>query len=134
MEQRQKPINHPDPNASTLEWCRWYISRRGWSIIPVPLGEKKPIIPDWPNLRIGKKELPNYFDNESNIGVLLGEASGGLNDVDLDCDEALALAPIYLPNTELVHGRPSKPDSHRYYRVESSLKYKKFTDPDSLDR
>jgi len=104
-------MNHPEPNASTLEWCRYYKSRR-WSIIPIPLGEKKPVIADWPNLRIAENDLPNYFENESNIGLLLGEASGGLIDVDLDCDEALALAPIYLPYTGLVHGRPSKLDSH----------------------
>src|SRR5262249_1836237 len=61
----------------------------------------------------------------------LGEASGGVIDVDLDCDAALALASIYLPDTGLVHGRPSKPDSHRFYQVESALKYKKFIDPDS---
>src|SRR5215471_20182131 len=111
---------------------RYYITR-GWRIIPVPPGEKKPIIPGWPDLRIGENDLSNYFESESNIGLLLGEVSGGLIDVDLDCEEALRLARIYLPNTELVHGRPSKPDSHWYYNVETPLDYKKFTDPDPLD-
>jgi hypothetical protein len=121
-----------ETNANTLECCRYY-KFRGWAIIPVPVGEKKPIIPDWPSLRIGENDLPNYFGNGSNIGLLLGEVSGGLIDVDLDCEEALKLASTYLPNTDLVHGRASKPDSHRYYKAESPLNYKKFTDPDSLD-
>jgi putative DNA primase/helicase len=71
--------------------------------------------------------------SQSNIGVLLGEASDGLIDVDLDCNEALALASTYLPDTDLVHGRSSKPNSHWYYKVESPLNYKKFADPDSPD-
>ena len=125
-------MNHPETNASTLEWCQYYKSQ-GWEVIPVPPGQKDPIISDWPNLRIAENDLPNYFENQSNIGVLLGEAPDGLIDVDLDCNEALALASTYLPDTDLVHGRRSKPNSHWYYKVESPLKYKKFTDPDSPD-
>jgi putative DNA primase/helicase len=111
---------------------RYYISR-GWRIIPVPLGQKSPIISGWQNLRIDESDLPKYFEGESNIGLLLGEVSGGLIDVDLDCEEALRLAPSYLPNTDLVHGRSSKPNSHWYYKVKSPLKYQKFTDSDSPD-
>jgi putative DNA primase/helicase len=117
---------------NTLELCRYYKSR-GWAVIPVPLGRKNPIIPGWQNLRIDENDWPNYFGSESNVGVLLGEPSGGLIDVDLDCNEALRLASIYLPKTDLVHGRPSKPGSHWYNKVESPLNYKKFTDPDSPD-
>jgi hypothetical protein len=116
-------------NASTLEWARYY-RWRGWATIPVPLGEKKPNIPGWPKLRIGEDELSNHFRHESNIGLLLGDASGGHIDVDLDCNEALTLAQIYLPSTELVHGRASKPDSHWHYKEKSPVGYKKFTEPD----
>ena len=55
------------------------------------------------------------FPNGSNVGVILGPRSGELVDIDLDCAEALALADLYLPATEAIFGRKSKPRSHRIY-------------------
>ena len=45
----------------------------------------------------------------------MGPMSGGLTDIDLDCLEAIILAPAFLPETEAIYGRPSKPRSHRFY-------------------
>ncbi|MCA9309574.1 MAG: bifunctional DNA primase/polymerase, partial [Phycisphaerales bacterium] len=50
-----------------------------------------------------------------NIGLLLGTPSGGLVDIDLDCVEAVELAPQFLPPTVTVTGRPSRPRSHWWY-------------------
>ncbi len=62
--------------------------------------------------------------------ILLGEPSGGLLDVDVDCDEALRLRKL-LPTTSCKFGRKSKPESHFLYLVEGELpKTMKFTDPD----
>src|SRR5690606_25217523 len=47
--------------------------------------------------------------------LLLGPASG-IVDVDLDCEEAVALAPHFLPPT-CTFGRASAPRSHYLYRV-----------------
>ncbi len=47
--------------------------------------------------------------------MILGEASGGLADVDLDSIEAVHVGPYFLPRT-LCFGRPSKPRSHWLYQ------------------
>src|ERR1044072_3636438 len=82
--------------------------RQGFSVVPVAYRSKNAYLDDWSNLRITMEDLPNYFGSKPmNIGVLLGEASGGLVDVDLDCDEAMTLAPHFLPSTEAVFGHAS---------------------------
>jgi Family of unknown function (DUF5906) len=45
----------------------------------------------------------------------MGPMSGGLTDTDLDCTEAVILAPYFLPKTGAIYGRPSKKGSHRLY-------------------
>jgi len=73
-----------------------------------------------------------YFDDiDQNIGVLLGEPSNDLVDIDLDCDEAIRLAPKFLPKTGAVFGRKSRPRSHRLY-VAPGAKTKKFSCADAM--
>src|SRR5262249_17762194 len=66
-----------------------------------------------------------------NIGLSLGEPSGGLVDVDLDCPEARAAAAVLLPPTGWVWGRSSAPDSHFGYVVADPPRKASdgFTDP-----
>jgi Protein of unknown function (DUF3987)/Bifunctional DNA primase/polymerase, N-terminal len=104
--------------------------RRGWAIVPIPAGEKAPRIPDWPKLRLQEDDLPAHFSNSKNVGVILGVASNGLVDVDLDCPEALAVADFFLAQTSSVFGRPSKSRSHRLYRCEPLPVPRKFSAPD----
>ena len=81
------------------EWARFYVAH-GWSPIPVPFKTKKPILGEWQNLRLTQADIPDYFDGQpQNIGVLLGEASGGLIDIDLDALEAVELAHLFLTTT-----------------------------------
>lgn len=90
---------------------------RGWSTIPIPHRQKSPRLKGWTKLRLTVDDLPKHFNGKpSNIGVLLGEPSGGLIDVDLDCIEAVRAAPYLLPPTGAVFGRPSRPSSHWLYR------------------
>jgi hypothetical protein len=63
--------------------------RRGVSIIPVPDGEKNPGRPGWEALRITEEEIPDYWYNGQNVGLLCGEPSGDRVDVDLDPDKAV---------------------------------------------
>ena len=72
------------------------------------------------------------FDH--NIGILLGEPSGGLVDIDLDSWEAVALADLFLPATNAIFGRKSAPASHRLYLVPSCTKRKSFEDSTSGDK
>jgi hypothetical protein len=97
---------------------------RGWALVPVRAGEKRPSIQDWPNRKFDVLDC----DPADNVGIKLGHRSGGLVDVDLDCGEALALADIYLPDTSAVFGRASKPRSHRLY-VATDAVFAAFVDP-----
>jgi Bifunctional DNA primase/polymerase, N-terminal len=100
--------------SSALEAAREYL-RQGWAPIPVRPGEKRPVRGDWTHLRLEEEDLSAEFPEGTNVGVLLGEPSGGLIDVDLDTHEAINLAPHFLPATDAVFGRPSRPASHWLY-------------------
>jgi Bifunctional DNA primase/polymerase, N-terminal len=114
----------------TPEAALAYVSR-GWAVVAVKPRSKQPRHKDWTNLRVGREQITKYFHEDDNIGLLLGDPSGGLVDVDLDCPEALKLAPLFLPTTAMIHGRKSKPASHRWYRVSPPYgKTQKFCDPD----
>jgi putative DNA primase/helicase len=104
--------------------------RRGWHVVPVPFREKGPRLKGWQNLRIDTAEqIALYFRGPTNIGVILGAASGGLVDIDIDCAEAVEIGGGMLPKTGAVFGRASKPDSHRLYRVTGPAPSMKFDDP-----
>ncbi len=114
--------------VDSLEAARDY-TRRGWCVVPVPRGKKAPELKNWQNLRLTEEDLPSRISEHTNLGLLLGEPSGGLTDVDLDAPEAIAVADFFLPRTYRVHGRRSKPRSHRWYRVSPSPEYVKLVDP-----
>jgi hypothetical protein len=85
---------------------------RGWKPVPVNRKTKRPIGKDWQNTAYD----PSQFDgNKQNVAVQFGTASGGLVDVDLDDMLAIGLAPEFLPPTDAVFGRNSKPCSHQLY-------------------
>lgn len=101
---------HGQPaNAARLAAER-YIAE-GWRIVPVPIGEKAPIEPGWPDTDWSSSKI------DGNVGVILGSVSNHLCDVDLDAHWALALAPHFLPPTA-TFGRKSKPRSHWLYYCE----------------
>src|SRR5262245_13777486 len=104
--------------------------KRGWRIIPLRPKTKLPCERNWPNQRLTETELEEAFANAANIGVVLGKASGGLVDVDLDSSEAIALASKFLPATKRKHGRTSKPISHFFYNTSDPVQPEKFTDVD----
>ena len=97
-----------------LDAARDYLLR-GWIPVPIPAGKKGPVLKGWERLRPSEEDLPRLFAGAGNLGLLLGEPSGGLVDVDLDCPESRALADAFLPATGLEHGRVSAPRSHRWY-------------------
>ena len=105
--------------ATPLEAAREYV-RRGWNVVPVPFKQKRPVLKEWEQLRLGENDLGQYFDQPANIGLILGEPSGWLVDVDLDCSEARAIAANYLPATSAKSGRPGAPDSHWWYIAEGA--------------
>lgn len=77
-------------------------------------------------MRLGEGDLPAHFSNGQNIGLLLGEPSGGLIDVDVDAPQARAMAREFLPPTERTSGRATAPESHYWYTVNPAPKTQKF--------
>lgn len=89
---------------------------RGWSPLPVPYKSKNPGFANWQNFSVTSETLVNHFNGRAqNIGVLLGDKSNDLTDVDLDSPEAVRLAPYLLPETNAIFGRASSRVSHRLY-------------------
>jgi hypothetical protein len=93
----------------------------GFAVVPVPRGLKKPVVPGWQDLRLTEEQLPRHFGDGGNIGILTGSPSNGLIDVDLDCDETVALADAFLPPTAMRSGRRLRPRSHCWYRATDTL-------------
>ncbi|QKK08453.1 MAG: bifunctional DNA primase/polymerase [Planctomycetota bacterium] len=115
---------------SLLDAARAYTAR-GYRVVPIPPAQKAPRIKAWQNLRLDEPDLPAHFNcdpSSGNVGLLLGEPSGGLVNVDLDCDEAVDLSDDYLPPTPATTGRPSRPNSHRWY-VSAGVATTKHRDP-----
>src|SRR5215204_3309480 len=103
-----------------------YISN-GFAVVPVEDG-KKPNRPGWTQLHITEEQVSEFFTGEQNIGLILGEPSGGLVDVDLDVPEAVAIAGRFLSLTR-TSGRKSALDSHWWY-LAPEANTEKFTDLD----
>lgn len=101
--------------------------QREWSVIPVAHRSKQPTLPRWAQLRLTEADLLTHFGSgPMNIGLLTGEPSGWIVDIDLDHPRCVALADRYLPPTPAIFGRPGNPRSHRLYRVSGPVATKRF--------
>jgi hypothetical protein len=100
----------------------------GYAPTPVCGGTKQPKSPGW-QTKLTVEEIHQSFQQGDNIGLLLGEPSGGLIDIDIDDPDAVILTSL-LPPTAMIHGRPSRPGSHRWYKTDGGVKGRKFCDVD----
>jgi len=114
-------------SAKTQAWARRYIER-DLAPIPVPPGSKNPNRPNWQDERVTVEEVPHYFNNGQNVGVLNGQPSGWRVCADVDVLEALAIVGRFFPPT-LTSGRESRPHSHWWY-VLPEADTEKFKDVD----
>lgn len=120
--------NNNNSNEKTLDSAREFI-KRGWMPVPVPFKSKSPVLKDWQNLDLTELEFSKHFNGKpQNIGIMLGEKSGNLVDIDLDSSEAIKLAKWFLPDTDAIFGRKSKPSSHWLYYC-ADVEYRKFNNP-----
>lgn len=111
--------------------------RRGYTPVAVRAGVKTPFMAGWGNHRWkDEDEVRAAFEKwnaegVTNIGLLLGEGSGGLVDVDLDHPKTLRLRDYFLPPTPMQTGRSGRPRSHRWYVVKDNPPaYRKYVMPD----
>ncbi len=77
------------------------------AVIPLLPQSKKPILDEWQK-RTFEENNESEFQPDSNIGVVLGEASNGIVDIDLDTPVAIKLAPLFLPETGWKFGRENR--------------------------
>jgi bifunctional DNA primase/polymerase-like protein len=90
----------------------------GFRLVPVAFKGKCPTDGEgWQteHFRLNPDQVRATWAVPHNVGILLGPESRDLADVDLDCEEALALADEYLPAGAWIFGRPGRPRSHRIY-------------------
>jgi len=101
----------------------------GWAPTPIRPGEKAPLLADWNKNLVKREDIAHVFNSQSNIGLVLGDASGGLVDVDIDHPLALRFARL-LPPTDMRHGREGLPTSHYWYQIDGDIpKTRQFKDP-----
>lgn len=104
---------------------------KGWQPIPVPTRSKNPNFPNWHVHRTTQlDELTTHFNGKpQNVSVLLGTASNGLTDVDLDSRWSVELTTYFLPETGAIFGRASKKRSHfLYYCPDAKTEKFQFTE------
>jgi hypothetical protein len=125
-------------NVETQNACEAALQdlTHGRHSIPIPYKSKIPALKGWQKLRLATpEEVRQHFNGtEINRGLLTGQASGGLFDVDLDSREAQFVASLILPPTRLISGRFSMPLSHWWYLdPQGKLGTKRFKDPSFED-
>lgn len=103
--------------------------RRGYAPVPIALGTKQPPFKSWQNFDPAPEELLEHFET-TGVGLILGDRSGGLVDLDLDSPESVALADAFGLKSGMEHGSPNKPRSHRWFKVDTSTGITQFKDPD----
>jgi len=48
-------------DMSELQSAALRYIEQGFHPVPIPADKKGAVLPDWPNLRIGKDDVPRYF-------------------------------------------------------------------------
>lgn len=104
---------------------------QGWVTIPVRYQGKEPEHAGWQKQTLQAFKGQDFL-REINIGIVLGNASGGLVDIDLDCSEARQIAARFLPETDCVFGRVGNPSSHWLYNVADCGSSKQFSCEDMI--
>jgi hypothetical protein len=100
---------------------------RGWQPIPIAYRSKNPGRDEWEKERWTVADVPRLFNGKpQNIGVLLGEPSAWLVDVDLDHPKAVEIGATVLPQTTTIFGRAGKPRSHYLYQVSGPIDTRQF--------
>ena len=119
----------PTPNKSseqvlnTLEWIT------DNEFIPVPLVYKEKRMIDRDVFQPNYNPDPTRWHTENlNIGILTGPTRKGPIDIDLDSQEAIQLAPYFLPLTDAIFGHKNKPRSHYLYKIDDDWKTHKDSD------
>jgi hypothetical protein len=110
--------------------ARW-LFKQGFQPVRLDAGTKHPRHTGW-NTAEGRfdrdhDDLEATFSGDCNLGVETGAISADLRDIDLDCPEAVAVAPAFLPPTQMVWGRYG--ERRHYGYLTPKLQSSKFSNP-----
>ena len=97
---------------------------RGFELVRLLAHSKKPYDNGWPGMEVG----PDDFKDGDNYGVKMGDRHGSA-DGDMDCAEAIAVAPVLLPPTGMIWGHDSAPFSHYIYHTTPRVLTVQYADP-----
>ena len=75
----------------------------------------KTVLASWLKRRKAVINSVDDLDEFKNLFIITGD--NNIVDIDLDCMEAIKLAPFFLPETSMKYGRESNPRSHWLYEV-----------------
>jgi hypothetical protein len=115
--------------GSSLSAAREY-RRRGWFPIPYRPGAALNRA-DWVDPSLLIADLEPVFTPGSGVAIILGSVSGGLVRVGVECPEAVALAPAFLPRTAVADGPRKAPHPTGYwYVVNPPVSTARFSAPD----
>jgi putative DNA primase/helicase len=91
--------------------------QQGFAVVPTAgVDGKDAFTTGWQQEGTPPEDDVKYWGNGRpyNIGIVLGEASGGLVDIDRDCDLPNRIDKMFLPDT-LMSGRGQRPYTHSWY-------------------
>ena len=107
--------------------------KKGYKIIPIPKGSKRPALKDWNNLKIDESNVSQYFNGDQNIGLVTGKQPSGeeIICIDLDTKESEFMGYHLLPQTGMVSGRGGEDNTiwkrSHYFYVGRNLKTTIYT-------
>ena len=92
--------------TKTIKEAAYEYLDKGMVVIPIKQRDKAPAITSWQKRTLEDVCIEQDFPEGAgrNMGVLLGSVSGGIVDIDLDCEEAIRIAPLLLPETKMIFG------------------------------
>ena len=99
-----------------------------------PRGKKAHSETGWQNsVAKGWKEVDRKYAEHLehfNVGfALTSDKSNGFVEIDVDSEIARRTLPYgQFPDTEMIWGRPSNPDSHHGYRTSNPIEYRAYKD------
>jgi putative DNA primase/helicase len=102
----------------------------GRGLIVTPLHGKRPILGRWQKRILDESELPYYFVDGRNVGLVLG-GPAGVVDVDLDNPVAVTAADLLLPDT-VKSGRKGSLHLHWWYLCHPAPAPRKYALPKSM--
>lgn len=117
--------------TTTEQQLHWYADA-GMKLVRVSRAEKRATDKEWQNTRVAFEDVSAWVSRGGNVGVQVGEVSGWICAVDLDCREAERLAPRFLPETLLSRKGGQSPSAYVYRSPDLGFQTYKGISSDTL--